>query len=71
MCQALFLLLRDNGGTSAIAGKDEQTNINTAQEEPSPSAGVIREGFLEEGVPELGHKVGLVLVSGKHSLWTV
>lgn len=26
MCQALFLLLRDSGGASAITGKDEQTN---------------------------------------------
>ena len=36
---------------------------------PSPSPEVIREGFLEEGVPELGPEVGVVPGQREHVLW--
>lgn len=77
MYKTLSQLLRDSTGTSVIIGRGRKTEekhgvnncIKVSRRSLSTSPGVIREGFLEEGVPELGPRVGVVQVERKHGLW--
>lgn len=77
MYKTLSQLFGDSIGTSVIIGRGRKTEekhgvnkcINVSRRSLSPSPGVIREGFLEEGVPELGPGVGVAQVERKHGLW--
>lgn len=73
--QALSLLLRDRVGVLQSLG---ETNENHGKDKYmkevkprslSPSPEVIREGFLEEWVPNLGPKVGIVPGQRTSGLW--
>lgn len=74
MCQHLPGSLGTVQGLLQSLGEAEEHEnhgiINVCKAlEGAPHKGVIREGFLGEGAPELSPEVGVVPVVRKHGLW--